>query len=334
MKFHTPRVLTRAGALFCRRLSESPSSKDEIMLSGLSNDIIVRVVSCQQIVESIIRKRGLTSCASTVLADVLLGTLLMGGSLKDNDTLQINVIGTNSSALKSVTCILDGNFRVRARVSNPMFETMANLDNIDHIFGSGAQIQVIRFHPFYKQPISGIVQCQPGAVSFNLSQYVIESEQRECLIFTDIATHDKGCSHAVGVMMEALPNAQRSDLEKAVQNLKNIKSRGLLARCCPKERSERHNIDIVHKPENVNLHQILDHAFQGIGSYESWERIPQLSCTCGQHSVWRVLKALTKEDIHDILEKNEGPVSITCEFCGSSYFVPLADIRRDLLGPD
>ena len=54
------------------------------------------------------------------------------------------------------------------------------------LLGAG-QVQVVRNHPFWKQPMSGIVAMREDvSVELNLALYLSESEQRPAVLLTDV----------------------------------------------------------------------------------------------------------------------------------------------------
>jgi len=313
-----------------------------MMLSGLCNDVMVRVVSIRDIIETLIAKNNLTTQASKALAEVMLSTVLMGGGLKDAETLQVQMVGTsstNANSLKNVTCIVDGNCKVRGRVGNPACDTGHAEATTSDLFGHEGRLFVTRHHPSFKQPMSGIVELWSDTLSHNLARYVRESEQRECIIFTDVSTSGTACHHALAVLMERLPQAKQEHAGQAAENLTKVKQRGLVSYL-------KGQYGAGDGATEAALDQICRDCFEGMSSSSTgltesahgpaedhlkWCKTVEYSCTCGVQKVWRALRMLPMDEIRDILDKNEGPVTIKCEFCGSCYAVPLADIRRDLV---
>ena len=324
--------------------SGSSSRIGDMMLSGLANDVMVRVVSCGEIIDTLLVKNNLTAQASKALAEVMLSTILMGGGLKDAETLQVNIVGTtspNTDGLGSITCIVDDNCKVRGRVGNPSCDTgNADPGTVD-LFGCEGRVHVTRHHPSYRRPRTGIVELLPESLSNNLARYVRESEQRECVIFTDVSTSAAACQHAVAVLMEPLPQAQRAAIDHVQRNVTKIQQKGLASYFKGHSKADiAAALDLICREcfANMPVSTSGKEQEQGVTQTQEqqdtplrWERQIEHSCTCGVEKVWRALRMLPMGEIRDILEKDEGPVSIKCDFCGSSYAVPLADIRRDIL---
>jgi len=326
--------------------SGSSSSIGDMMLSGLANDVMVRVVSCGEIIDTILVNNNLTAQASKALAEVMLSTILMGGGLKDAETLQVNIVGTTSpdtDGLRNITCIVDENCKVRGRVGNPSYDTgHADPGTVD-LFGREGRMHVIRHHPSYRRPRTGIVELLPESLSSNLARYVRESEQRECVIFTDVSTSAAACLHAVAVLMEPLPQAQRAAIDHVQRNVTKIQQKGLASYFKGHSKADiAAALDLICRECFANMPVSTSGKKQGVTQTQGqgqqdthtplrWRRQIEHSCTCGVEKVWRALRMLPMGEIRDILEKDEGPVSIKCDFCGSSYAVPLADIRRDIL---
>jgi len=314
-----------------------------MMLSGLCNDVMVRVVSLREIIEALIVKNNLTTQASKALAEVMLSTVLMGGGLKDSETLQVQVVGTSTAdpnALRNVTCIVDGNCKVRGRVGNPNCDTGHADASTTDLLGRDGRLHISRHHPSYKQPMSGIVELRPDTLAHNLARYVRESEQRECVIFTDVSTSGTACHHALAVLMEHLPRVKRESTDLARRNLTRIEQKGLVSYLEGHSGAEEGALEAALDQIRRDCFADMSASNAGVGNdyktgdadnHLKWKKHVEYSCTCGVEKVWRTLRMLPMDEIRDILDKNECPVAIKCDFCGNAYSVPLAAIRRDIL---
>ena len=110
---------------------------------------------------------------------------MMGSSLKGEETLQVNLVGTNG--IKNVLAITDGSLKVRGMVGSPRFSLpisskKSGNTKITDLLGEG-QIQITRNHPTWKMPQNGIVSLRETTIPLNLALYMAESEQRHCYIY-------------------------------------------------------------------------------------------------------------------------------------------------------
>jgi len=181
--------------------------------------------------ESILRN-DLSQNAGQKLAEVMASTLLMGAGLKANETLQVNLVGGDPNRIRNVMVVTDGDLSVRGLVGNPRFSMSTNkgkggeLRTID-AFGDGGQVQVVRNHPDFKQPMVGIVKMRDADISLNLALYLQESEQRTAAIITDVFVEGNLCRHALGVIVERLPGVTDESIETSITNLGDVEQKGL-----------------------------------------------------------------------------------------------------------
>ena len=140
----------------------------------------------------------------------------------------------------------DGNLKVRGMVGKARFSTFPPYEDIAtrDLFGSDGQIQVVRNHPTWKQPMNGIltnsltqslnhslanlgiVSLRDTKISLNMALYMYESEQRTAAIITDVKVEGNLCRHALGVMVERLPGATDENIETSISNLENVEKKG------------------------------------------------------------------------------------------------------------
>lgn len=219
-------------------------------------DVTVKIVSMAQGVDKAIEhRRGDTSLAAgRTLAEVMMCTVLLGTTLTENETLQVNIVG--SGGLQHAIAICDHNLNSRCKISNYTYNPPVDDSVSDAValFGDGAQIQVVRTHPSYNnKPSTGIIQVQSGHIPFNMGVYMQGSEQRtaafvtrvrpvfirSCLILNSLVilctirhsfaiflvnqvNFENGyCKDAIGILVEALPRENRNDenIERCIRNL-------------------------------------------------------------------------------------------------------------------
>ena len=93
----------------------------DVLITGLNfnQDISVKVVSCRELIQECIIRNDLSSIAAKSLGEVMTCSLMMGAGLKDEETLQINLVG--NTGLQNIMAISDGELRTRGLVGNPRF---------------------------------------------------------------------------------------------------------------------------------------------------------------------------------------------------------------------
>eukprot|EP00981_Chlorochromonas_danica_P015165 scaffold10764_cov159-Ochromonas_danica.AAC.19 len=288
--------------------SIGPDSED-VLFSGLNGaqDISVKVISCKHLVQDIIKSGEVAFQPATALGELLTCTLLMAAStLKGEETLQINLVGNNG--VKNLIAIADSKLQIKGKVGRPRFAVAENGEAqlpVTTLFGDERQLQVIRSHPLWKTPSTGVVALRDTSITMNLALYLAESEQRSAVLHTEVGVSTSGqCDYALGVLVEKLPGASEENLEKAIANLQALQQRTL-----------RSYLDTSSEP----LAKILDDIFLSMeGESLTWTVAPRFVCSCNIDRVWRALRLLPKSEIDDIIKEDKG-VEMKCEFCGKMY---------------
>lgn len=308
--------------------SIGPNSED-VLYSGLNGaqDISVKVISCKHLVQDVIKSGELAFQPATALGELLTCTLLMAAStLKGEETLQINLVGNNG--VKNLIAIVDGKLQIRGKVGRPRFAVAENGDAqlpITTLLGDEGQVQVIRSHPLWKAPSTGVVALRDTSITMNLALYLAESEQRSAVLHTEIGVSTSGhCDYALGVLVEKLPGAYEENLEKAIANLQAL---------------QQHTLRSYLNGSSEPLVKILDDLLLSMeGESLTWTAAPRFVCSCTIDRVWRALRLLPKSEIDDIIKEDKGVevranyfnytmndpdflfcVKMKCEFCGKMY---------------
>lgn len=260
-----------------------------------SQGIMVRAVSVKELVQTYMDRLPLSDDAGRVLGETTACTALMASSLKGEETLQVNFVG--NGGLKSVTVISDSDLNLRGKVGNPSFNAQGAVSSIVSFLGDVGQFQVIRSHPSFKTPMSSVVGLVDGSVALNFAVFLADSEQRNAAIIADVSVRNKQCQHATAVLVERLPGADDSEIEKAIENLQRIQQRGLATYAMP-------------ATDRGMLDALLDDCLMDLEDDNSrWSKRLQFSCSCSRHRVLGALRLLSAKDKAEIVAEQK-PVEV------------------------
>jgi molecular chaperone Hsp33 len=295
---------------------------DDNILTGLNSaqDLTIKVCSCTKVLQEFINRSKIPDITAMALGELIASTTMLSSSLKDEETMQINFVGTQG--LKNILVVADSNLKVRGLVGNAQFLPQIDFTGngkMNSLFGSPAQIQVVRNHPTYKNPMNGIVAMQEASISTNIALYLAQSEQRTAAIIANILVEDGKAKHALAVMMERLPGAADENIELGIQNLHAINDRGLASYLQPTTNNN---------PQDI-LDLILDDSLKGMDSGSiRWfpKNPPKFSCSCSSERVIRALKLLPVDELQVMVEEDKG-AECKCEFCGEEYKVTTDELR-------
>jgi len=153
-------------------------SRPDELVRTLSREggISVRALVATELVADAARRHATAPTATAALGRTLMGAILLATGAKDDETLQIQVRG--SGELGTVMAIADAGGRVRGYAANPTTHLPPRAGKLDvgGAVGPGV-LAVVRYHPSWREPYSGIVPLVSGEIAEDLAHYLLESEQ-------------------------------------------------------------------------------------------------------------------------------------------------------------
>ena len=90
--------------------NEGVQNNGDILLQALNadQDVSVKIVSCRELIQEHMIKQDLSQQAGTALGELSVCTLLMGAGLKDEESLQINMVSADQRGFRNLMVITDG----------------------------------------------------------------------------------------------------------------------------------------------------------------------------------------------------------------------------------
>ncbi|MBR2476895.1 MAG: Hsp33 family molecular chaperone HslO [Clostridia bacterium] len=249
--------------------------------------------------------------ASAALGRLLTAASMMGTMLKskgDSITLQL----TGNGPIGRVMAVSDYEGNVKGYVDNPLVDlpnnAMGKLD-VGGAVGKDGYLTVIRDFGL-KEPYVGRVHLVSGEVGDDLTSYFTISEQTPSSVGVGVLVDvDLSIKCAGGFILQVMPDALDSDIDKLEQNLANITSVTNLMR------------------EGKTPEDMLEILFEGI-EYEVTEKTEvEYRCDCSRERVERAIVSLGKKEITKIIEE-DGKAELTCHFCDTVYNFDKTDLEN------
>ena len=279
----------------------------------MSNDYIVRAVTKDGSIRAFAADTtSLVNEAHTMhktypIASAALGRLLTAASMmgtmlkseKDSITLQL----TGNGPIGRVMAVSDFEGNVKGYVDNPLVDLPNNqLGKLDvgGAVGRSGYLTVIRDFGL-KEPYVGRVPIVSGEIGDDLTSYFAISEQTPSSVGVGVLVDvDLSIKCSGGFIVQVMPEATDSDIDRLEKNLSNIKSvTNLMAE--------------GKTPEDM-LKILLD-GFE----YEVTEKTNvSYKCDCSRDRVERAIVSLGKKEIQKIIDE-DGSAEITCHFCDNVY---------------
>lgn len=275
---------------------------EDYLVRGVAKEGQIRVMAARttRLAEEGRRRHGTMPVATAALGRLMTGTVMMGALLKRDERVLVQVCG--DGPLGKVVAEADAAGHVRGYVTHPeviLPSTPEGKLPVGQGVGKG-HLYVVKDLRL-KEPYRGMVPLRSGEIAEDLAYYYVRSEQIPSAVALGVLVEtDNTVRAAGGLMLQLMPGydpALVPRLEAAVQGLPPISSL----------------IDAGVTPE-----EILDRVM-GELKWEELALIPlAFQCTCSREKLREILISLGKEEVAQLLQKEEG-AEVVCQFCGEKY---------------
>jgi len=247
-----------------------------------------------------------------LLGQAVAAAVLFAATLKFRGTLTLQLQGDGAVSLLVAQCTHDFRLRGVARFDEQRIEALNDESAQDEalfreLVGSSGRVAVTIEADERSMRYQGVVPLQGGSLADSLEAYFASSEQLPTRL---ILAADDECG--AGFLVQKVPGAAHSDeseLEEtwrdAQRGIERLSAADLLA--CPVE-------------------ELLERGFAEHDLRLFRGARVQFECRCNQGRVSGLLRALGAEEVRDIL-KEQGSVTVTCEFCHRPYRFDAVDVE-------
>jgi molecular chaperone Hsp33 len=247
-----------------------------------------------------------------LLGQAVAAAVLFAATLKFRGTLTLQLQGDGAISLLVAQCTHD--FRLRGvarfdddRIAAILDDASRNEDLFRELVGSSGRVAVTIEADERSMRYQGVVPLHGGSLADSLEAYFASSEQLPTRLI--LAADDE---RGAGFLVQKVPgaaHADESELEEtwrdAQRGIEKLSAADLLA--CPVE-------------------ELLERGFAE-HDLRLFRGAPvQFECRCNQGRVSGLLRALGAEEVRDIL-KEQGSVTVTCEFCHRPYRFDAVDVE-------
>lgn len=277
--------------------------------------VSILVTDATALVQEAQSRHGTSPTASAALGRTLMGGLLLGAFRKDEETVQLNFNGRGP--LGNIVAVANTQGLVKGYVANPAADPPLRPDgklNVGGAVGPGT-LHVIRSHPAYKEPYTGVVPLHSGEIAEDLAVYLSDSEQTQCAIGLGVTIgRDGSVTAAGGYMLSVLPFAEEETIAALETSLRAAPS--------PSEM-----IGSGMSVEQMTAALLGDVPFDSLGDLTPKYGPCEVEDLRGRMK--RAIAMLGQTEVQSILEE-QGELEITCEFCKETYKMTEADVEEVL----
>jgi molecular chaperone Hsp33 len=290
------------------------NNRNDQIFSALSKagGIKVTVGTVRNLVNDIMIMHSLTETSADILGRLLTCSLLMSNGMQHDQTLQLTI--NSDGPLRGCMAISTGAGGVRGYVGSPQIGTMS----LPEAIGKGA-LQVVKNHPNWTNPYNGITAIRHGDVDRDVGLYLAESEQKSCALAAATTIQGILCTSAGGYLIEQLPGVTKEEIRQVQENLQVLVQ-----------------LDGTDKiPTNLLLSKgmtpldIAKLILQDMDLQPLQQITPRFECDCSDERLLRAIRLLPREEIDDLLVKEE-QLEARCQFCGSVYRMGPDQVRQRL----
>jgi len=245
-------------------------------------------------------RHGTAPTASAALGRALMGAVLVASGMQEDETLQLQLRG--DGPLGQVTAISDHLGRVRGYVSDPTVHPPPKNGKLDVAAAVGRGIlAVVRYHPAWREPYTGIVPIQSGEVAEDIAHYLVTSEQTPSALAVGVFVESDGSIGAAGgYLVQTLPGCDESVLAQLESTIRGLPAPTALIR------------------SGTDADGLLDALLAGVGGRSRERSHPRFHCACSSEKIRRAVSLLGRDETRAIARKRE-VVEVRCEFCATQY---------------
>lgn len=251
-----------------------------------------------------------SAVVTAALGRLLTATSIMGNMMKgekDTVTVRINADGP----IGALVCVADAKGNVRGYVTNPRVEIPLKANgklDVSGAVGTDGLLYVIKDIGM-KEPYSGSVPLVSGEIAEDITAYYAVSEQIPSVCALGVLVNpDLTVKKAGGVLIQLLPGADNSTIEKLEENLKHVRPVTTMM------------------DEGLNIKDIVFTMLKGFDTEILYETQTHYNCPCNRERVKGVLSSISKEEL--ISMADEMPeIKVECHFCNKSYAFSPAEIK-------
>ncbi|GAQ87394.1 heat shock protein 33 [Klebsormidium nitens] len=294
--------------------AEAPAGDMLVKALSTANEVSVISMTGTRLVQEAAHRHKTSPTASAALGRTLMGTLLLCSAKgTKGETLQVMFRG--NGPLGQITAVADGTGQVRGFVGNPTASPPWRNGKLDvgGAVGEGI-LSVVRNHPTWPQPYTGIVKIHNGEIAEDLTYYLAESEQSNSAVGLGVLVNNLGeVMAAGGWLLEVLPSCSEITLQILEQNLSNLPSASTMVN------------------DGWSARRIVETILDGVGVGDWTEEVHPKFGPCDLEIIRprmeRALSSLGKKEL-DEARMQEGKLEVRCEFCNELVIFGADELER------
>lgn len=272
--------------------------------------VMISAVDTTDIVEEARKTHDTTAVVTAALGRLLTAGTIMGNMMKgDENSLTLRVKADGPAG--SLVVVSDPGGNVKGYVENPHVtippKTNGKLD-VGGAVGTNGHLYVLK-DVGLKEPYSGIVPLVTGEIAEDITSYYATSEQIPTVCALGVLVNgDRSVACAGGFIMQLLPGADDSTIDKIEENIGKLKPvTTMLA-------------------ENKTIKDIVDAALEGFEVEVLYTEDVAYKCDCSRERVMKALVTLGPDELKKMADEMP-EIELNCHFCNKNYKFTPKEVR-------
>jgi molecular chaperone Hsp33 len=292
-------------------MERAPETVEEGALEyGVAGEVSLRWAAAELtgVVEEARRRHDLSPVAAVALGRAMAGAVLLHRlAIKATRRLTLTVAGDGPIGRIVVEVNQEGD--VRGFVGDPGLELPTATDGRLRIAAAvGKGILKV-----YREVVDGStyesqVELATGEIGLDIAHFLEQSEQTESAVLVGVLEGPEGVRAAGGMIVEVLPGANASAIEKVEASLALDSS-------------------VSRAIQRGGLAALRDRVLAGLDQEVMSRHVLRFRCSCDRDRLRDQLAALTEEDRAEIVDE-AGELVAECAFCGERYRFAESEIAR------
>ena len=274
---------------------------DDTLHRYLFNDVSVRgeLIQLSEAFRNLTASKDYPAPVKILLGELMAATCLLTATLKFEGSITVQIQGDGPVSL----LVINGNYQQVMRGTARWKDSLPNAGSLQDFIGKG-QI-VISIEPTKGERYQGIVDLEGETLAACLENYFTQSEQLATRLW--LRTDEKnGKAFAGGLLLQVLPSAknENEDFDHLAQLTATIKNDELFTL------DAEELLHRLYHQENVTLFPENKVTFQ---------------CSCSRERTKSAVASIPHDELESII-KEEGEISLQCDYCGTNYKFDLIEL--------
>lgn len=293
---------------------ERKKGLEDYLVRATAANAQIRAFACttRGTVEKAREIHGSQPVVTAALGRLLSAGAMMGSMLKgDKDILTLQIKGDGPAQGLMVTADSCGTVKGYPEVPDVVLPANA-LGKLDVAGALGKGRLIVIKDMGLKEPYVGQTLLQTGEIAEDLTYYFAVSEQVPSSVGLGVLVNrDKTVRQAGGFIIQMMPFAEETVIDRLEQNLRKVSSVTAL-------------LDAGNTPE-----QMLEILLEGLEP-EINDRMPvRYACNCSRQKIEKVLISLGRKEIRDMIEEGQ-ETEVNCHFCNTHYKFSVEELKTIL----